>query len=326
MSRGCLQKCKGCLVLVAVLLASINSLPTTGAGTLPTTIKVFPYNIVVDERDILLTSPITVKITVLNVIGLYAWQIKLYFNSTVLNSSASSVWYPPNHIFASRKYVEVTAAIKEDEGGTYILFASTLLRGEEAFDGSGILCQINFTRIAMGSSSLRFSKPLGEDTSLLDRNREQIPFFVVDGGIGSTITTEVEPSTVSIGQYVTISGHITPTRAAAKVTIHYRMAGATWDVLTTVETNSHGEYSHSWRTTKEGKYEIRSSWPGDENTNSAISEAKPLLVKSRPNIAPYVATAIVALIVVALYLARIRKHQLHDNKHFPKTLLESGRP
>jgi len=64
-------------------------------NTKPTTIKVFPPEVVVEKgTDALSTSPITVNVTVLNVNDLFAWQTKLYFNSKVLNITKDRIWYP----------------------------------------------------------------------------------------------------------------------------------------------------------------------------------------------------------------------------------------
>lgn len=92
--------------------------------------------------------------------------------------------------------------------------------------------------------------------------------------VTSTISTFAYPANVTVGASTTISGSIVPPRAGATVTISYRMVAETWSTLTTMTTNQNGNYQYDWEPTTAGTYEVKASWPGDENTMAAESDVK----------------------------------------------------
>jgi hypothetical protein len=109
----------------------------------------------------------------------------------------------------------------------------------------------------------------------------------------------------------TISGVISPPRTA-NVTLLYRLQGdANWTALTIVQTNAQGQYTYLWKPDKAGIYELRPSWPADQNTNPAESEPKPVKVEVQPTEAvPYVVAGVITIIVIiatAIYFVKIRK-------------------
>jgi len=280
------------------------------ASLMPTTLRVSPAKVVVEAADILFpTSPITVKISVSHVVGLYAWQIKLYFNATVLNLTTNEVTYPSGHVFANKDFVPVSAVVSSDEKGTYVIFGASLQGEEPSFNGSGVLCQMNLTRVAEGVSHLRFSKPSGNDTFLLDEGGKQILFAMVDGGVNSAISIEVSPRDTMVERYVNISGKIYPTMKNVNVTIHYRLADGSWGILANVTAEQDGSFAFVWRPTRAGTYEIRAIWPGDENVNPAISTTEMVDVKPIANVAPFVVAVLVVTIIALtlIYVAKFRK-------------------
>jgi hypothetical protein len=105
-------------------------------------------------------------IKVINVENLYTWQIKLFFNSTVVKCINAT--YTPNHVFTGKSFVPVTPVIDDSLG--FVLYGCTLIGNETPFTGNGTLCQLVFQVIALGQSDLKFSSPYGEDTFLLDNN------------------------------------------------------------------------------------------------------------------------------------------------------------
>lgn len=60
----------------------------------------------------------------------------------------------------------------------YILIGASLMGEEPTFNGTGILCQIEFTGMAVGSCILQFDT---EETFLLDFDMEYIPHVTLDG-------------------------------------------------------------------------------------------------------------------------------------------------
>ena len=132
--------------------------------------------------------------------------------------------------------------------------------------------------------------------------------------ITPSISINVNPTHVTVGSNVTINGTITPTiiGANANITIQYRLEGDTnWTTLTTIKTDDNGNHIYHWKTEKEGKYELRAIWPGDQNTHQAESEHKTVKVEAQPTeMALYIVTGIITvaiIVAVAIYLAKIRK-------------------
>lgn len=295
----------------------IPSRSQVNANTTPTTVRVFPYWVVVEKGTTPLpTSPITVNVTVINVNDLFAWQTKLYFNSSMLNTTRDWVWYPPDHVFAGKTFVDVTPVVSTDEEGTYILFGASLQGDTPTFNGSGTLFQMNFTGIAEGFSTLRLStrgaRALSEDTFLWNSDindvlAREILFVVVDGKSSSEISLTLTPQEVSVTRVIDISGTISPPMANVDVTIHYKAIGKrVWSTLVVVKTDLNSHYSYIWRPTKVGTFEIRAIWSDGENINSAISETKTATVKAATPTIFYVLIGIaIAITVVIVYFAKI---------------------
>lgn len=173
-----------------------------------TTVQVNPSNVTAK-----ISETFTINATVANVTDLYSWQIKLYFNTTVLN--CTEAWYPSDHVFAGKNFVSVDPSINNTAG--YIVYGSTLIGSELGFNGTGTLCQIEFNATGTGETALNLSE---EYTYLLDSNTESIPAELQNGMVlvssyhtrfdfgttGSPVDPEyiqVTPSTV----YSTSSGY-----------------------------------------------------------------------------------------------------------------------
>jgi hypothetical protein len=139
-------------------------------------ISVTPFNV-----SVVSFGKFNVTITVTNVTDLYAWQTMLLFNATILN--ATNAWYPgsPDYVFYGKSSIWLTPVIDNTVG--YMLYGACLQRDQQTFNGSGVLCQIEFQPKTLGTTSLSFSRPLegeGSKTFLLDSNLEFIHLEVVD--------------------------------------------------------------------------------------------------------------------------------------------------
>ena len=89
--------------------------------------------------------------------------------------------------------------------------------------------------------------------------------------MGSTITCNVEPDTVELGENVTIWGEITPA-VVAPVTIEYRLQGsASWSTAGTTTTLANGTYFFTWAPPSAGIYEVRARWSGTAIIEAATS-------------------------------------------------------
>ena len=294
-----LKKAISILLMILVLTLLCNVFMMRVSATQTTTISVTPADQTIGKEGVELpTPPHTISITVTNVTNLLSWQIKLYFDNTTL--MYEEAWLPPDHVFAGKANQPTAPVVRVDENGTYVWYACTLI-SVDVFTGSGTLCQINFTGIAPGSSSLtfdmtkRWNEPMQRwenvNTYLLDPNFIDIPFDASDGSITvqgiptgkkiSVITFDVitpdpkHPGEAHVGSDVIISGAITPVQGVVNVIIQYKEAGTVeWTTLAEVTTDSESRYTHTWTPTEMGTYEIRAYWPGDEDSLKGYSDAK----------------------------------------------------
>ena len=131
----------------------------------------------------------------------------------------------------------------------------------------------------------------------------------------STISVATSPTTIMIGDIVTIDGTLDPDRSLVDVTIWYRLSGEeTWNNLTAVQTNKYGKYVHVWEPQDPGDYEVKASWEGDAITESSESSIQTVEVQAAPFItlniilmfAAGLAVGAVVTIILAYFL-KIRK-------------------
>lgn len=136
--------------------------------------------------------------------------------------------------------------------------------------------------------------------------------FVTVRKLSSSISITASPTSITVGESITISGSINLTRVGATVTILYRMVGETWDTLAIVITNGNSQYSYTWTPRASGTYEVKASWPGDESTLPDESDVQTITVHGEPlwNLLPFVAAGVVAILAIVgivLVLLRVKK-------------------
>jgi hypothetical protein len=108
----------------------------------------------------------------------FAWQIKLFYNSTYFH--ATRIGYTDgtkSAFFAEHSPMPVTPIVNNEEG--YILHGETLLGNDERVPGYGSLIwvEFNLTEIPpQNHFTLNFSKPYGIDTFVLSPFLDIIPF------------------------------------------------------------------------------------------------------------------------------------------------------
>ena len=106
---------------------------------------------------------VTVNVTVAEVTGLVNWQVKIDFNISVVNCTGA--WFPPDHVFKGAEDAGLTIVAPPPEiyhidNKWYVMYGCTFVPyGEWSFNGTGVLCQINFTGLAVGNSSLQLGLP-----------------------------------------------------------------------------------------------------------------------------------------------------------------------
>lgn len=93
----------------------------------------------------------------------------------------------------------------------------------------------------------------------------------------STITCSASPPSLIIGEYVTVSGALSPALSGETVTLSYKSDG-TWDTLTIVTSASEGSYSYSWKPATAGSYQVTAAWSGDITHSEAASDVESITV------------------------------------------------
>jgi len=125
----------------------------------------------------------------------FAWQVKLYFNSTFFK--ATKLGYTNGNksdFFTEYSPMPVTPRINNEEG--FILHGESLLGNDEKTPGYGSLIWIEFNLSQIppqNLSTIYFSMPYGIDTFILTPYINTIPMLSVDGVnifVGGTSTTD----------------------------------------------------------------------------------------------------------------------------------------
>jgi PKD repeat protein len=97
----------------------------------------------------------------------------------------------------------------------------------------------------------------------------------------SSIFITLSRTSILVGENLTISGSVTPTRPGVNVTIHYKLDEETaWNTLTIVQTDENSQYSFTWTPSEPGTYNIKAGWDGDYRTVKAESDVKTVVVQT----------------------------------------------
>jgi len=160
--------------LLALLFLSIATfiVLVSNGSSLGTTVTVIPKKLYVPQGQ-----PLTINVTVYNVIDLNAWQLRLAFNPFLVN--CTNVTVPGDNIFGG-SFLLFPPKINNTQG--YVL-AFCALYGTYGVNGSGILCQIEFNCLMPGISSLEIAVLGMQGTYLQDPDYDLIPFEAVDGTV-----------------------------------------------------------------------------------------------------------------------------------------------
>jgi hypothetical protein len=267
------------LVLTLILAVSLSTLPVSSAGE--TSIKVI--NPITDDGSFVFSTINMTKGTRFNgtvwlydVVDLFAFQIKLYANDSLLNITRA--WLPTwdsNYIFAGQTTIQPTPAFyDEDSDGIIesVLVGDSLLFGDPV-TGNGLLAIIELEIIytpSTGSVSCNLNIN-NEDTYALDSSLTKISCVKVDGYYELTtegaITINITPRECIFGSNLTIYGNVIPTMQGTNVTIWYRanQTGAIWTQLATVLTETSGYYVYNWTTDRIGTFELKANWTNAES-------------------------------------------------------------
>lgn len=290
------------VIIVLILVFSVF-MTDVSKEQAPTIVSVEPSDQTVGQAtELLPTSPFTINITVDNVADLYAWEIVLYYNSSILDTKSDWVIIPEeNNIFKGLNYLETPkeTRIGSDNKGTFIQLGATIL-GDQTSSGSGILCQINFTGEAKGTSLLILNSTtdIGDFSTSLYGQPESgwdepppIPFDMVNGKVtvvgAEKITISVEPSVVAVGSNATVSGDTILNASGVNVAIFHRVLGSEiWGELATVSTDVDGHYIYTWNTSEfeANFYEFKANYTAAESAKVrlTIKKASKITVEVNP--------------------------------------------
>jgi len=247
----------------------------TAAGT-------YAVNLTVTDDDAL-TSSTSVLITVLE------------------KPLASFTWSPEEPEVGET--VTFDASVSSDRDGDIMIYEWNFGDGIEV-SGSDPITTKTYT---IGTYNVTLT--VTDDDSLTD----VITKLITVVKASSIISISVSPETIKVGEDTVISGSITPAREDANVTIHHRLTGGVAWNTTTVTTSSTGGYSYTWTPDEAGTYEVKASWPGDDNNLGAESSIKTVTVEEEaappPDYLLYVVIVIVIVILAAIviYFLKIRK-------------------
>jgi hypothetical protein len=125
------------------------------------------------------TQSFNVTISVASVTDLYAWQVKILFNQTVIECSGA--FYPPDQVFAGKVTSPVTPVIQNSSG--YVQYGNSLQGDVSGINGDGKLCVITFIGKDIGTSSLKFSLAGQGYSYLLDSTLSEITTQFQDGTV-----------------------------------------------------------------------------------------------------------------------------------------------
>ena len=156
------------LLLLILLIASLQSVAASGTIV----INVDPLSLEVDVDD---TCIVDVNITNVEAPGVYGYEFRLYYTTTLLNVTEAD--YPDDHFLSTQNNFPTPIIINYEQG--YVLFGCILLGDVPGSTGSGILATINFTGTSLGVATLEI-----KNVTLLDPDGTDITdYTVTDGAI-----------------------------------------------------------------------------------------------------------------------------------------------
>jgi hypothetical protein len=106
---------------------------------------------------------------------------------------------------------------------------------------------------------------------------------------------------------VKISGSLSPSLAGETVTLYVSSLGSPLTMLTTVVTDSNGEYSYNWNSPPGGIYSVKAKWSGDDDYSSAASSMFRLIVV--PSELLMIGITLIFLLVILLIVNRITREK-----------------
>lgn len=186
--KACGDEMGRLLALTLTATLALIALATPKAMAQQTVVRIVPSQLEVGPPPV----SFVVNVTVENVQLMAGYEIYIKFNSTTLQ--CQDIILPPDFVYAGKGYLETDKLIDNDAGKIHYGVASFPFY---KFNGSGILCQLNFTGVALDGSFITIITPeAGETfyTQLLTAEAQEIPYVAEHGQV--TIIPELSTALI----------------------------------------------------------------------------------------------------------------------------------
>ena len=183
-----------------LLIFVLANMTSTQVSTQPTTVQILPESYTVPD----IGSTFTINISIQNVNNLYAWELKLYYPSDILNGTtvAEGPFLKTENQPTFFRVLEFTDEYNNAQG-RIIALCSRFKPGALGARGDGILATITFTsKSANGPKILHL-----EDVTLIDSNENTIPCTTTNSEVTviSELPTTLIPLILIISTLLTIA-------------------------------------------------------------------------------------------------------------------------
>lgn len=201
-----------------------------------------------DVPDTVTLGTITVRVNITDVVGLYGWEFKLYYNNTLLTFQSYTV---AGHFLEQGGTTFQIDKSNNNYNSTHglVWLADTLLGAPSGVSGSGPLVTLTFNATGKGKAYLIFEDLLptmdGKNIKLGDKSANPIQNIAYDKIV--TIKAELNPPVITNvvqnppadnvlpTDSVTVNATVTDESGVKNVTLYYSTdEGATWNNITMV--------------------------------------------------------------------------------------------
>jgi hypothetical protein len=243
-----MNKAKKLYLATILLLTFIITQAKISIATQETIVKVYPYQNVAAPGQQFTTS-----IVVENVQNLFAVEVKLYWNQSILQLINKSVMLGvesnPGGVLHGQVYWNETI-----EKGKYVLWGTSVGKETPSFNGSGTLVKLTFNVTGIGNCQLTLQ------TKLYDKpaagSASQPIQHSIENGYYSPLYLSCTPNQAAVGDKINISGYIALTNQKPTILIKYGNATG-WYQLASTTADNNGNYKYIWTAEKEGDYQIK---------------------------------------------------------------------
>jgi len=174
-------------------------------------VSVWPVN-----QELLVGRNGSAELRIENVVGLYAVELHIAYNTNLLdihdaNGSLPGIQIGDNTIFAGRRWHTDINVVDKATGTIEVVFALDSIE-PVGVDGSGLLGRLDFVTLQPGVSPIRYVEVI-----LAQRGGESIPHEVADGQVRIVLIPSTSTFTPTSGPSLTPTRTLTPTPTATSL-------------------------------------------------------------------------------------------------------------